>query len=118
MAKVWSGKVALPPKEEMWKWVEEQERKEREEKGFKIGFLGYPEDAEYVDFLAGMAGEEGWKWGPWERWVRKHTPEMKRRFLERVRDTGERVRRMEELGFVYPGEGWEDREGEEEKAKL
>jgi cation diffusion facilitator CzcD-associated flavoprotein CzcO len=104
IAKVWAGKLELPPAEEMREW----ERKRVEELGDGTAFhvLGYPKDAEYINKLHDWAKSAGGAfkdskeppyWTAEQRWVRDIYSDIRKKFVE----TGGKARTMEELGFHY-----------------
>jgi cation diffusion facilitator CzcD-associated flavoprotein CzcO len=107
IAKVWAGKLELPPKEDMELW--EEKRVEELGDGTSFHVLGYPKDAEYINTLHdwvksaedGFAKEPAY-WGEEQLWVRENYVEMRTKFLE----TGGKATTMSELGF-----GYEKREG-------
>lgn len=109
LARVWSGRLSLPSREEMEVW----ERREVERKGAGRGFhvLKFPEDGRYINMLsewAGIADGEGkncvgksppW-WGEKAFWARERFPAIKKAFQG---FGGERhgKRRLEDVGFDF-----------------
>lgn len=112
IARVWSGRLKLPEKEDMREW----ESKRLEERGHGKAFhvLKFPEDAVMLNVLFEWAGHarrlEGLendgvgKLGTWwdERtvWMRERFPEIKRAFIRTGGGSSE-VRTLEQLGFDY-----------------
>ncbi|KAL1974824.1 hypothetical protein VTN31DRAFT_5028 [Thermomyces dupontii] len=88
-ARVWSGRLSLPSKEEMRAWEEAEVSSRGSHKGFHV--IPYPLDAEYLNYLYDWAeqaarrpglendgqGKKGVRWGPREKWMRSHFGEIK-----------------------------------------
>ncbi len=127
IARVWAGRLSLPPEGEMWEWERELVKKRGGGRAFHV--LPYPTDFEYHDSLvewAGRAEGEGGgegqgrgkterKWDEREYWARGRFPAIKAKFAERG-EGRHGVKRMEELGFDY--EVWkreQDGKGDGEK---
>ena len=123
IARVWAGRLSLPPDEEMREWEREVVKKRGEGRGFHV--LPYPTDFEYHDFLVEWAGKvdgEGTargkrerKWDEKEYWAREIFPAIKAKFTERG-EGRHGVKTIEELGFDY--EVWmreQGRNGDEKK---
>jgi cation diffusion facilitator CzcD-associated flavoprotein CzcO len=112
MARVWSGRLSLPPKEKMRDW----ERKRLEERGDGKTFhvLKHPEDAQVLNTLYSWAksaprvsglenggqGKLGTYWDEKQVWMRSKFPDIKRAFAKRDKDRFN-VKTLEELGFEY-----------------
>lgn len=113
ISRVWSGRLALPNKEEMEGW----ERSVIMERGAERGFhmLGFPLDVDYLDELRDWAltavpnpalgGKDGRgklppRWGEKERWARERFLAIKKAFAERG-ESRHRIRSMEELDFDF-----------------
>jgi hypothetical protein len=126
IARVWSGRLALPQKEEMEDW--ERKRVEERGDGKAFGLLNTPEDVEYVRMLYNWAGEAEHKkgevvgktpphWGDKVMWMRTRIADIKNAFLARGEERKD-VRTLEELGFCYEkwleDGGWD---GEERRKK-
>jgi cation diffusion facilitator CzcD-associated flavoprotein CzcO len=102
IAKVWSGKLDLPPKEVMESW--EEKRVEKLGDGAPFHVLSYPQDAEYINKLHdwvmnskdGVAKEPP-HWDETRLWVRENYVEIRKKFIE----TGSKAKSMEELGFKF-----------------
>ena len=115
IARVWAGRLSLPPEEDMWEWEREVVKKRGEGRGFHV--LPYPTDFEYHDSLVEWAeraegegrgkGKER-KWDEKEYWARGRFPAIKAKFTERGEGRHE-VKTMEELGFDY--EVWKREQG-------
>lgn len=113
VARVWSGRVQLPPPDEMRAW--EQTRLEAVNyrlRNFHI--LGFPLDADYMDFLESLAdggaegrgrggGIEPARWRGKERWMRSLVPQIRQRVMAAL-ERGEVVTTLEQVGLVYDGE--------------
>ena len=116
IARVWAGRLSLPPDEEMWEWEREVKKKRGEGRGFHV--LPYPTDFEYHDSLVEWSaradgegrgkGKKERKWDEKEYWVRGRFPAIKAKFAERGEGRHE-VKTMEELGFNY--EVWKREQG-------
>ncbi len=135
IARVWAGRLSLPPEGEMREWESGLVRERGGGRAFHV--LPSPTDFEYHDFLvewagraegedeggvrAGADGEERGrgkrerKWDEREYWARGRFPDIKAKFAERG-EGRHSVKKMEDLGFDY--EVWkreQDRNGNEEK---
>ena len=108
LARLWSGRLAVPPESEMQAW--EQQRVEETGDRKKFHALPIPEDFDYANELCAWAmkadeeekgkGKVPQMWSQKERWTRRRFAAIRRAFKETGEARG-RVRRMEELGFVY-----------------
>jgi len=117
IARVWSGRLALPDQEDMVEW----ERKRVQEMGNdkRFHYLTSPEDIGYVKMLAEWAesasgeddglGKAPPRWGQKQEWMRMRIADMKRAFIERGEKRKE-VKTLEEIGFDY--EKWKRKEGD------
>ena len=122
IARVWAGRLSLPPEEEMWEWEREVVKRRGDGRGFHV--LPYPTDFEYHDSLVEWAGkaddeERGKrkkerKWDEKEYWARGRFPAIKAKFTERGEGRHE-VKTMEELGFDY--EVWKREQGRNSDGK-
>jgi cation diffusion facilitator CzcD-associated flavoprotein CzcO len=110
VARVYSGRLALPSKAEMATW--EAQRWE-EVGGVTRRFHTFApgEDGRYINWLIEWArtakggdreGKMMREWGEREMWLREKVPEMRRAFMERGEGRRE-VRTLEELGFAWKG---------------
>ncbi|CAG8001919.1 unnamed protein product [Penicillium olsonii] len=111
-SRVWSGRLALPPKQDMKAW--ESAEIEAKGDGKKFHLLPYPMDADYLNFLYDWAekatprpglshsghGKLGTRWGERERWMRAIFPEIRRAFVQRGHQRGE-IKTLAELGFDF-----------------
>ncbi|EFW16049.1 flavin dependent monooxygenase [Coccidioides posadasii str. Silveira] len=114
-ARVLSGRLALPAKEDMYEWERSNVAAKGAGKSFHV--LAYPLDAEYLNFLHDWAasaetrpsltrngqGKEGPCWGEKEKWLRSRFTQIKQAFAAR----GEERHSCcvpEDLGFDF--EGW------------
>ena len=112
IARVWSGRLSLPSKNEMRDWEKETVRDRGDGKAFHV--LKYPLDAETLNGLGKWVmsaervdgldndgnGKMGAFWNDKDIWMRSKFPQIKKAYAER----GERrfeVRTAEELGFDY-----------------
>ncbi|KAL8970837.1 MAG: hypothetical protein Q9183_001336 [Haloplaca sp. 2 TL-2023] len=122
VARVWSGRLTLPPYEEMGKWVEDVRTAKGE--GRSMHALKPPQDVRYMKDMgywcckATMLGAEQdpptldpstqgkmpreWDERMW--WLRTQAAEMRKAFVRRGEERHE-IRGYEELGFVFEGEG-------------
>lgn len=122
IARVWSGRLTLPPESEMQAW-EEERLKERGD-GKAMHALNFPEDAEYLNMLYDWAasatlcenlendgmGLLGTRWDERRRWMRSQFPAIKKAYGERGDDRFS-VRTIEELGFDF--KEWKEAQKEE-----
>ena len=120
IARVWAGRLSLPPEEEMWEWEREVVTKRGGGRAFHV--LPYPTDFEYHDSLVEWAataqgegcvigegkGKRERKWDEKEYWARGRFPAIKAKFAERG-EGRHKVKTMEELGFDY--EVWKREQG-------
>ncbi|KAJ5958150.1 uncharacterized protein N7479_005300 [Penicillium vulpinum] len=111
-ARVWSGRLTLPSKDEMKAWEDSEIDVKGDGKGFHL--LPFPMDADYLNLLYDWAakakprpglsnngqGKLGTQWGERERWMRAHFPDIRRAFVRRGNDRGE-VKNLAELGFNF-----------------
>lgn len=108
-ARVWSGRLQLPPDEVMQGW-EEQLVASLGATGRGYHLLKFPKDAEHMNMLHewAMSAEEGPSgkgkippcWKPREYWIRERFALIKKAF----QDQGEarhKITTVEELGFDY-----------------
>ncbi|KAL8851223.1 MAG: hypothetical protein Q9221_003854 [Calogaya cf. arnoldii] len=110
VARVWSGRLKLPPMQEMRRW--ESDRIADRGAGRKFHDLSKLEDFRYhndlVDWALQAVPREGDrippKWSVRDAWVRKEIPAIKKAFADRG-DARHLVRSVEELGFELHGEG-------------
>ena len=108
VARVWSGRVQLPPPDEMRAWEHTRlEAVSHRARGFHI--LGWPLDADYMDFLETLAdsagrggGIEPARWRGRERWMRSLVPQIRARVNDAL-GRGEAVETLEHVGLVYDG---------------
>ncbi|KAJ5512189.1 hypothetical protein N7463_001741 [Penicillium fimorum] len=111
-SRVWSGRLTLPPKDEMKAWEASEIEAKGDGKGFHL--LPFPMDADYLNFLYDWAekanprpglsnngqGKLGTRWGERERWMRAHFPDIKRAFVQQGEERGE-IKNLAELGFSF-----------------
>ena len=112
IARLWSGRLAMPSKAEMRQWEKETIQERGPGKGFHV--LKFPLDAEYLNTLFHWAesaekvqgldndgtGKLGKYWDGRDIWMRSRFPAIKKAYAER-REERFKVRTAEELGFVY-----------------
>ncbi|OJD14959.1 hypothetical protein AJ78_04742 [Emergomyces pasteurianus Ep9510] len=115
IARVWSGRLNLPSKQEMYQWEDAEIAARGSGKAFHV--LQYPLDADYINALHAWAaraerkpglengghGRECTYWSKKDRWVRERFTLIKAAFNM----TGEqrhRFRTLEDVGFDY--EAW------------
>ena len=112
LARVYSGRLSLPPYEEMREW----EAKTIKEMGSGRSFhlLPFPKDANYINNLSNWAlaaplregldnkgkGKAPPTWGPCEVWARENFPKIRRAFIAKGEERS-KVRCIKELGFNY-----------------
>lgn len=114
IARIWSGRLAAPSRQEMDAWVENEHKLRGE--GKAIHLMVFPTDVDYINRLydycttatkapeLGLENDgEGKKppyWGLDKRWVRERVPKIK----IASRALGERrheIKTLEDLGFDY-----------------
>jgi cation diffusion facilitator CzcD-associated flavoprotein CzcO len=122
IARAWSGRLILPPKEEMKAWEDQMVRKKGDRRGFHT--MRFPDDARVINELfwwAGQAerreglenegrGREGVRWDERMVWLRSQFPAIKAAFGAKG-DDRVGVRSVEELGFDF--DKWRAGAGEE-----
>ncbi|KEF54683.1 uncharacterized protein A1O9_09125 [Exophiala aquamarina CBS 119918] len=129
-SRVWSGRLALPRKEEMRNWERETMQQKGDGKCFHL--KKFPEDAAQINELYlwakearrrnGLEGDGMGKLGmPWDErltWMRSRFPEIRGAFTRRGKDRAN-VTHMEELGFDFDAWWGEvNREGRREELKM
>ncbi|KAM5464698.1 monooxygenase [Microsporum audouinii] len=111
-ARVWSGRLNLPSKKEMYEW--ENSNIEARGSGKSFHALVYPLDADYLnemhDWVAsakprpGLAnggnGKWGIRWGEKERWIRSKFTSIKREYAA-LGEKRELCLTLEDLGFDF-----------------
>lgn len=128
IARVYSGRLQLPPVSEMEDWETDWIAKHGSGKRFNV--LGYPLDADYLNSLHewslratrrdGLSNDGRGKSAPYwdekDRWVRKLTPMIKAA-SQALGSKRRNVTKLEELGFVYQGER-ENEKDNDERSKI
>ena len=111
-ARVWSGRLRLPPTSTMKMWEQSELAQKGDGKGFHL--LPFPMDADYHNFLYGWAatahprpglsndgkGKLGSCWGKRERWMRALFPEIRGAFVQKG-DQRSGIKTLNELGFDF-----------------
>jgi hypothetical protein len=119
-SRVWSARLALPPKNVMRQWENSEISTKGEGKAFHI--LHFPADADYLNFLHDWAkkattrpglsndgqGKIGPRWGQKEKWMRALFPDIRRAFVKKGPERGQ-IRSLVELGFDF--EEWKREQG-------
>ncbi|RAH62657.1 flavin dependent monooxygenase [Aspergillus piperis CBS 112811] len=119
-ARVWSGRLSLPSKEEMKAWEEANIAKKGNGTSFHL--LPFPQDADYHNFLHDWAatapprqgldnngaGKLCSYCGERQRWIRQRMSEIKRVFAEKGEERSS-IKSLEQLGFDY--DKWKEQEG-------
>ncbi|KAF2260643.1 flavin-containing monooxygenase [Lojkania enalia] len=112
LARVYSGRLALPTYEEMRRW--EEKTIEEMGDGGDFHLLPFPKDGYFINEMSNWAItaplREGLEnngkgmippaWGEWEFWCREKFPTIRSVFGERGEER-HGIRSLEELGFVY-----------------
>ncbi|KAH4016775.1 hypothetical protein HBH70_233290 [Parastagonospora nodorum] len=112
LARVYSGRLPLPPYAEMQKWEQDIIAEVGDGRSFHL--LPFPKDGNYMNALSHWALsappkeglENGGKgkvppvWGEWEFWCRENFPAIRRAFGERG-DERHRIKSVEEVGFSF-----------------
>ncbi|KIX99428.1 uncharacterized protein Z520_05004 [Fonsecaea multimorphosa CBS 102226] len=112
VARVWSGRLALPSTAEMRDWEQETVKQKGDGKYFHV--KKFPEDAAQINELYAWAlqatkkaglenggvGKLGTTWDQRQVWMRSRFPDIKAAYVERGEARIE-VRTVEELGFDF-----------------
>ncbi|EXJ60908.1 hypothetical protein A1O7_05061 [Cladophialophora yegresii CBS 114405] len=112
LARIWSGRLRLPPTQEMRDWERQVIRKNGDGKNFHL--KRFPEDAAQINELFAWAleaerkeglekeglGKLGTSWGERQVWMRSRFPDIKAAYAAKGEDRVT-VRRIEELGFDF-----------------
>jgi cation diffusion facilitator CzcD-associated flavoprotein CzcO len=112
LARVYSGRLSLPPQLEMEAW----ERSVIAERGNGGDFhtLKFPKDAEYINALydwaasaekrngleSGGIGKLSKRWGAWEYWARENFPAIRKAFISHGEERKD-IKSLKELGFEF-----------------
>ena len=115
VARIYSGRLALPPTDDMYAW----NRKAIEEQGSGREFhtMNFPKDANYINVLYDWAlkadarpglenadvGKLGKRWEDWEFWARERFPAIRKAFVAKGRDRRTALT-LEDVGFSF--EDW------------
>ncbi|KAL4956370.1 hypothetical protein BDW69DRAFT_192497 [Aspergillus filifer] len=122
IARVFSGRLALPSSDEMKEWVEDSKSGTHSKsagsgsKDRDLNSLAFPLDVEYINSLHGLSvtavrkeglenegrGKRPPYWGDKERWTRENFPAIKRA-SQMLGERRKEVTTLEELGFYYEG---------------
>ena len=114
-ARVWSGRLSLPSKDEMYASEETAAASRGSGKSYHV--LGFPGDANYINSLHDWAssagrrpgltndgrGKEGPYWGEKERWTRERFTQIKKAFAA-LGEARHHCQQPESLGFDF--EAW------------
>ena len=105
VARVWAGRLELPPILDMSRWEEGVIAERGAGKAFHV--LMFPKDVEYhndlVDWAAratGPGGKSPTRWSARERWARERFPAIKRAFADKGH-ARHGITALRELGFDY-----------------
>ena len=105
VARVWAGRLELPPTMDMRKWEEDAVAERGDGRAFHI--LSFPEDFEYydelVDWATGAAGSEGkipTRWSARDRWARERFLAIKKAFADKGH-ARHGIKTLKQLGFDY-----------------
>ena len=108
VARVWSRRLELPSKVDMYKWENTLVATNGTGKGFHT--LGFPRDFDYMNYLHDLAAQTAQnigrmppRWNAKEAWARERVPAIKHAFAEKGEER-HRIRTMEQLGYDY--EAW------------
>ncbi|PGG96579.1 hypothetical protein AJ79_09528 [Helicocarpus griseus UAMH5409] len=115
IARVWSGRLGLPSKQEMYEWEDAEIAARGTGKVFHV--LQFPLDANYLNMMHDWAakaerrpglendgrGKEGTYWGEKERWTRERFTLIKKVFNSKGEER-HACRTLEDVGFDY--EAW------------
>ncbi|OAL46948.1 flavin-containing monooxygenase [Pyrenochaeta sp. DS3sAY3a] len=125
LARVYSGRLSLPPLSEMQKWEQEAMEDLGEDRTFHL--LPFPKDGNYINAMSQWAlsapSKEGLEnegrgkvppvWGEWEFWCRENFPAIRRAFGQ-LGEKRFKVTSLEEVGFSFE-EHKKEKEGTEGK---
>ncbi|RAR00769.1 FAD/NAD(P)-binding domain-containing protein [Stemphylium lycopersici] len=112
LARVYAGRLSLPPLQEMVEWEHGVVDDMGDGKNFHL--LPFPKDAEYINEMSAWAMEAGPEgktppvWGEWEFWCRERFPRIRAAFGA-LGEKRKHVRGLEELGFDFEGDMEEKR---------
>lgn len=121
VARVWSGRLTLPSRDEMKAWEESLVAEKGD--GTTFHLLPFPQDANYLNMLYewaaqaeirdglqnGGKGKLGTYWGERERWLRSLFPEIRRRFVGKGEER-HRFKSLAELGYDF--DRWKREQGD------
>lgn len=111
-ARIWSGRLGLPPRDQMKAWEDSLVAEKGDGTAFHL--LPFPLDANYLNMLYDWAasaetrpdllndgrGKLGTWWGERERWLRSVFPEIRRRFVEKGEERHS-IKSLVELGYDF-----------------
>ncbi|KAJ4344030.1 monooxygenase [Ascochyta clinopodiicola] len=123
LARVYAGRLPLPPYSEMEKWETEAKAESGDGRAFHL--LPFPKDGQYINELADWAmsapdkdglDNEGQgrlppRWGEWEFWCRENFPAIRQAF-GKLGEKRFETRTLEEVGFSF--EEYKRKEAEED----
>ncbi|KAH7079806.1 hypothetical protein FB567DRAFT_449580 [Paraphoma chrysanthemicola] len=123
LARVYSGRLSLPPQSKMQKW--EQNVISEMGNGRNFHLLPFPKDGNYINEMSywalsatnrkGLENDGSGKlppiWGEWEFWCRENFPAIRRAFGA-LGEKRHKVTTLEEVGFVY--NEWKKEQAKEE----
>ncbi|KAF2705798.1 FAD/NAD(P)-binding domain-containing protein [Pleomassaria siparia CBS 279.74] len=112
VARVYSGRLTLPPLSKMTAWEEDTKKEQGDGRNFHV--MSFPKDGNYINGLGRWAGEAetregldnggrgklGPRWGEWEFWCRENFPTIRVKFGERGEERVG-IRTLKELGFDF-----------------
>ncbi|KAI5285735.1 hypothetical protein KEM54_000335, partial [Ascosphaera aggregata] len=111
-SRVWSGRLSLPSKGEMYRW--EQEQIDKQGSGKTFHYLPYPEDMHYLNQMYNWAasaetrsglenggqGKLGTYWGDEQSWIRERIVLMRDAFAKQGEERHS-ISSLKELGFNF-----------------
>ncbi|KAF2124330.1 flavin-containing monooxygenase [Dothidotthia symphoricarpi CBS 119687] len=112
LARVYSGRISLPPLDEMQKWEDEQKAEAGDGRAFHL--LHFPKDGQYINELSAWALSATTKaeldndgkgmvppvWGEWEFWCRENFPAIRQAF-SKLGEKRADCRTLDEVGFSF-----------------
>lgn len=115
LARVYAGRLSLPPLSAMREWESQTQADNGSGKTFHL--LPFPKDGKYINEMAAWASTASLKeglenegrgkcppvWGEWEFWVRERFATIRAAFGARGEER-RGIRRVEELGFSFKEE--------------
>lgn len=127
LARVYAGRLTLPPNAEMAKWEQDVVAEMGDGKQFHL--LPFPKDGNYINEMSHWAmspevkqglekdgkGKAPPIWGQWQMWCREHFPAIRKAFTA-LGEKRKECRSLEEVGFSF--EEWKKEKEMEDKKMI